>query len=119
MRKMPNLTVLNIRNLPQFSGRVVLPMDYFAKGLAASFVDIVNLEQKSTLTTIAIGALLYRDLNIGTHHVVHTAVSDLIRFRVYNIGYDYQSPSGVSPVLSEVVKDGSYPPGLIYNYWLG
>ena len=53
---MPQLEVLNVRNLPELTGRTVMPMDYFVKGLATMFVDIVSKNQKSTLTTIALGA---------------------------------------------------------------
>lgn len=127
LRKMPYLKVLNIRNLPEISGRSAMPMDYFVKGLAAMFVDIVNKKRKSTLLkTVAIGAPLYRDVYIGTHHVVHTAVSDFLRFRIYNIDYDYPSPSGLSPVLSKICKgaassseDEFCHSHLLHNYWLG
>lgn len=104
-----------------------MPMDYFVKGLAAMFVDIVNKKpEPSRLKTIALGAPLYRDINIGTHHVLHTPVSDLITFRVYSIDYNYSSPSGLSPVLSQIVKGAAdssegdlYPPDLLHDYWLG
>ena len=104
-----------------------MPMDYFVKGLAAMFVDIVNKKQDSVrLKTIALGAPLYRDIYIGTHHVEHTTVSDFLRFRVYKIDHNYPSPRGLSPVLSEIGKgaarnteEESYHTHLLYNYWLG
>lgn len=124
---MPSLETLNIRNLPEIESRSAMPMDYFVKGLAAMFVDILNKKSKpSLLKLIALGAPLYRDINIGTHHVLHTPVSDLLTFRVYNIDYNYSSPSGLSPVLSQIVKGAAdssegdlYPPDLLYDYWLG
>ena len=125
---MPKLEVLSIRNLPEIRGGIsTLLMDYFVKGLAAMFLDIVNKKRKSTsIKFIALGAPFYRDVNIGTHHVDHTSVSDLLRFRVYSIDYNYPSPSGLSTVLSEVVKgaavsaDETFPyEYLLNNYWLG
>ena len=103
-----------------------MPMDYFVKGLAAMFVDIINKGRKPTLTTVALGAPLYTDLHIGTHHIVHTPVSDFLRFRMYHIDYNYRSSAGVSPVLSEIIKGAtstyeksSYPKHFLDNYWLG
>ena len=123
---MPCLEALNIRNLPEITGEVAMPMDYFVKGLAAMFVDIANKQREPTLKTIALGAPLYRDIYIGTHHVAHTSVSDLLRFRVYSMDYDYLSPSGPSPVLSQFVigaadssEEATYPDHLLYDYWLG
>lgn len=53
-----------------------MPMEYFVKGLAAMFVDIViKKPEPSLLKTIALGAPLSKDINIGTHHVHHTPVS--------------------------------------------
>ena len=101
---MPYLKALNIRNLPELSERPEMPMDYFVKGLAAMFVDFINKERKPSLTTVALGAPLYRDIHISTHHIVHTPASDFLRFREYHIDYNYRSPAGVSPVLSEVIK---------------
>ena len=127
-RCLPNLEVLNIRNLPELHGTVVMPMDYFVKGLAAMVVDIMNKRRKTTLIkTIALGAPLYRDISIGTHHIVHTSVSDFLTFCIFNIDYDYPSPSGPSPVLSLIVEGAAsnckeedlYPTSLIHNYWLG
>ena len=126
MERMPYLEVLNIRNLPEISVKTAMPMDYFVKGLAATFVDIVNKERKSTLLKIvALGAPLYTDMKIGTHHIVHTDVSDLVRLRVYSVDYDYPSPSGLAPVLSQIVKgaacntdDGLSQSELLYDYWL-
>lgn len=124
---MPHLEVFNIRNLPEISGRFAMPMDYFVKGLAAMFVDIAT--KKGTLRslrTIALGAPLYRDLHIGTHHVVHTDLSDYLRFRVYNIDYIHPSPIGMCPVLREIVRGAAhtseeqlYEQHLLNNYWLG
>ena len=126
LRNMPCLKALNIRNLPEIKGSPIMPMDYYAKGLAAMVVDIANTTRKSTLKTIAIGAPFFRDLYIGTLHVTHTPVSDLQLLRVYSIDYNYPSPSGPSPVLSQIIKgaayiteDESYPKDLLYDYWLG
>ena len=127
---MPRLETLNIRNLPVIKGRPkrrpTMPMDYYVKGLAAMIVDIATEGRKSTLKTIAIGAPFYRDIYIGTHHITHTPVSDLLSLRVYSIGYNYQSPSGLSPVLSQIIKGAAYiseeelyPKDLLYDYWLG
>ena len=104
-----------------------MPMDYFVKGLAAMFVDVANKKGRLySLRTIALGAPLYRDLHIGTHHVVHTDLSDFLRFRVYDIDYNYPSPMGTSPVLREIVKGAAdtseeqlYEAHLLDNYWLG
>ena len=103
-----------------------MPMDYYAKGLAAMIVDIANKGQKPTLKTIAIGAPFYGDIYIGTHHLIHTPLSDLLSLRVYSIDYNYLSPSGPSPVLSQIVKGAAYsseeelyPKDLLYDYWLG
>ena len=123
---MAQLEVFNIRNLPVFSGKAAIPMDYFVKGAAAMFVDIVSKVGRSSLRTIALGAPLYRDVYIGTHHVVHTPVSDLLRFRVFSIDYNYSSPSGLSPVLSQIIKGAEdrsngdlFPSWLLQGYWLG
>lgn len=129
---MPHLEMLNIRNLPVLNGNCVIPMDYFVKGIAAMFLDVVNKEKMSTssgttsLDTIALGATFFRDVNIGTHHVAYDLVSDFLRFRAYNIDYKYPSPSGLSTVLSEVAKDAAYdddevfPHDYLFNYyWLG
>ena len=124
---MPHLAAFNIRNLPAISGRVAMPMDYFVKGLATLFVDVTNKQGRlDSLRTIALGAPLYRDLHIGTHHVIHTDLSDYLRFRVYIIDHIYPSPIGTSPVLREIVRGAantseekfseSY---LLDNYWLG
>ena len=124
--KMPRLEVLNIRNLPQIKGMPTTPMDYYVKGLAAMVVDIANEWQISTLKTIAIGAPFYRDIYIGTRHVIHNPVSDLLRLRVYSIDYNYLSPSSPSPVLSQTItgacyssEEELYPTDLLYDYWLG
>ena len=123
---MPYLKALNIRNLPELTGRAAMPMDYFVKGLAAMFVDIISKGWKPTLTSVALGAPLYRDIVIGTHHIVHTPVSDLLCFRIYHIDYHYRSPAGASPVLSETVKgaastceESSYTRQFLSMYWLG
>lgn len=124
---MPHLQVLNIRNLPILSDNCAMPMDYFVKGLAAMFVDIVNKKRKSTsFEIIVLGAPLYRDVRIGTHHVAHSPVSDFLRFRAYNVDYKYPSPSGLTTVLSEVVKGAAISSDealkhkhLLYFYWLG
>lgn len=61
---MPSLETLHIRNLPEMERRAAMPMDYFVKGLAAMFVDIVNKKpEPSLLKIIALGAPLYRDIN--------------------------------------------------------
>lgn len=127
-RRMPNLELLNIRNLPTLQDRIsVIPTDYFVKGLAAMFLDAVNKKRTSaSFRTIALGSPLYRDMKVGTHHVAHTCVSDFLRFRVYNVDYAYPSPSGLSTVLSELVKgavindDETFTPEYLLNdYWLG
>ena len=126
LNSLPRLEALNIRNLPEIKGKPTMPMDYYAKGLAAMFVDIVNATRKSTLKTIAIGAPFYRDIYIGTHHVKHTSVSNFLSLRVYSIDYNYLSPSGPSPVLSQIIRGAAYvseeelyPKDLLYDYWLG
>lgn len=126
--RMPNLELLNIRNLPTLKDRIsVIPTDYFVKGLAAMFLDAVNKKRKSaSFRTIALGSPLYRDMKVGTHHVAHTRVSDFLRFRVYNVDYAYPSPSGLSTVLSELVKgavindhEAFTHEYLLNDYWLG
>lgn len=53
-----------------------MPMEHFVKGLAAMLVDIViKRSELSLLKIIALGALLSKDINIGTHYVLHTPVS--------------------------------------------
>ena len=124
---MPDLEMLNIRNLPVLDGNCAIPMDYFVKGLATMFLDVVNKKKmSSSFDTIALGAPLYRDQYIGTHHVAHTPVSDFIRFRVYNFDYRYPSPSGLSTVLREVAKGAAVSADepfthdhLLHCYWLG
>lgn len=126
---MPKLKILVIRNLPELKGGIsAMPMDYFAKGLATMFLDVVSKKRKSTFfKTFALGAPLYRDINIGTHHVDHTPVSDFLRFRVYNVDYNYPSPNGLSTVLSEVAKGAAVSVDellmqellLMNDYWLG
>ena len=124
---MPGLEALNIRNLPEISGRPAMPMDYFVKGLAAMFVDVANIARRlCPLGTIALGAPFYRDIDIGTHHVVHTDLSDFLRFRVYDVDYNYPSRMGMSPVLREIVKGAANTSEeqfdherLLLNYWLG
>lgn len=103
-----------------------MPMEYYVKGLATMVVDIANATRKSKLKTIAIGAPFYRDLYIGLHHAIRTPVSDLLSLRVYSVDYNYQSPSGPSPVLSQIIKgaaysseDELYPKDLLNDYWLG
>ena len=103
---MPDLEVINIRNLPLLNARLAIPhMDYFVKSLAAMFVE-----------TVALGAPLYKDVNIGTHHVAHTPVSDFLRFRVYNVDYNYPSPSGLSTVLSELAKGAAVSADEAFTY---
>ena len=123
---MPDLATLNIRNPPTFCENAPMPMDYFVKGLAAMVVDIVTQRGKTSLGTIALGAPFYRDLTVGTHHVVHTDLSDLLRLRVYHIDQNYRSPTGLSPVLSEITmgavcstEEDLYPSHLLDSYWLG
>lgn len=124
---MPHLEAFNIRNLPTISGKIAMPMDYFVKGLAAMFVDVANKSRRlCPLATIALGAPLYRDIDIGTHHVVHTDLSDYLRFRVYDVDYNYPSRMGMSPVLCEIVKGAASTSEeqfrheiLLYSYWLG
>ena len=123
---MPRLETLNIRNSPEIKGRLTIPEGYYAKSLAAIIVDIANERQESTLKMIAIGAPFYRDIYMGTHHINHTPVSDLVSLRVFSIDYNYLSPSGLSPVLSQIIKGAAYiseeelyPKDLLYDYWLG
>ena len=123
---MPRLETLNIRNFPEIKGRPTIPGSYFAKSLAAMIVDIANERRKSSLKIIAIGAPFYRDIYMGTHHINHTSVSDLLSLRVFSIDYNYLSPSGLSPVLSQIIKGAAYiseeelyPKDLLYDYWLG
>ena len=104
-----------------------MPMDYFVKGLATMFVDIATKQGRlDSLRAIALGAPLYRDLHIGTHHVIHTDLSDYLRFRVYIIDHIHSSPIGTSPVLREIVRGAAYTSEeqfweacLFDNYWLG
>lgn len=124
---MSALEVLNIRNIPQSKRRLTMPhVDYFVKSLVAMFVDIMNKDRESTLLqTVAIGAPLYKDIHIGTHHLTHTAISDFVRFRVYSIDYKYPSPIGRSTVLIEVVDGAAIiaedfrHTKLLDYYWLG
>ena len=103
-----------------------MPMDYYAKGLAATVVDMATERLRTTLKTIAIGAPFCRDIYIGTHHTPHNPVSDLLSLRVYSIDYNYLSPSDRSPVLSLIIRGAAYsseedlyPKDLLYDYWLG
>ena len=124
---MPHLETFNIRNLPAISGSVAMPMDYFVKGLAVMFVDVANKGRiLCPIGTIALGAPFYRDIDIGTHHVVHTDLSDYLRFRVYGVEYNYPSRMGRSPILREIVKGAANTSeeqfsheNLLYSYWLG
>ena len=124
---MTSLEAFNIRNLPEISGKVAMPMDYFVKSLAAMFVDVAGkAERPDSLRTIAIGAPLYQDLHIGTHHVIHTDLSDYLRFRVYDVDYNYPSRMGRSPTLREIVRGAANTSeeqfsheSLLYSYWLG
>lgn len=125
---MPDLEVLNIRNLPPLNARLAIShMDYFVKYLAAMLVDIVSkMRESNLLKTVALGSPLYKDVKVGTHHVAHTPVSDFLRFRVYNVDYNYPSPSGLSTVLSEVAKGAAVSADeaftyqhLLRDYWLG
>ena len=124
---MPHLEAFNIRNLPAISGSVVMPMGYFVKGLAAMFVDIADKAKRlCPIRTIALGAPFYRDIDIGTHNVVHTDLSDYLCFRVYDVDYNYPSRMGRPPILCEIVKGAAnnseeqFPyENLLYSYWLG
>ena len=123
---MLSLEVLNIRNLPEIKGRLPMPMDYYTKGLAAMVVDSMDLTREMTLKTIAIGAPFYRDIYIGTRHIVHTPVSNFLSLRVYSIDHNYLSPSGLSSVLSQIMQGAAYfseeelyPKDLLHDYWLG
>lgn len=119
---MSSLEVLNVRNLPE---SYHLAMPYFVvKNFAARLVDIVKQNRQSTLLkTVALGALLYKDVHIGTHHLTHTPLSDFLRFRVYSIDYNYPSPTAV---LTEVINGAAISSDeafrhtkLLKYYWLG
>ena len=124
---MPHLEAFNVRNLPAISRSVAMPMDYFVKSLAAMFVGVANEAMRQfPIGTIALGAPFYRDIDFGTHHVVHTVLSDYLRFRVYDVDYNHPPRMGEPPILREIVQgaantseEESPYEELLFSYWLG
>lgn len=128
----------NIRNLPNMPtmDHFLLPVENTLQGLADMFMGIVNAgrptERYPQLDTIAIRALLYRDIKIRisqfSSNPIAELVADFLQIRIYNVDYNYRSPllSDTSMVVSQIAKGtphrllelGLYECGF-WSYWLG
>lgn len=126
---MPKLRTLHLRNLPRTDLTAsFLATDYMVKGLASSVLDLYaggkpSKGQKS-VTTIALGAPIYRDTHIGSNYFPSDPVRDYLQLRVYHVDYKYQSAIGPSPTITQVAKGTAYDAttcqdkDILHEYWL-
>lgn len=98
------------------------------KGLANAVLDVFNCGNSSirqnSLTTIALGAPVYRDIHMGSNCFPSDPVRDYLQLRVFHVDYGYQSVLGPSPVVTQVAKgtvdDATIcvDKDLLQEYWL-
>lgn len=99
------------------------------KSLASAIMDKYPPGKSSTcqkpLTTIAIGAPVYRDIHIGSNHFPRDSGRDFLQLRVYHVDHQYQSVLGPSPIVTQVAKGTAddavmcLDKDLLNEYWLG
>ena len=126
---MPKLRTLHIRNLPPTElNKSYLPTDYMIKGLAYAVLDAFTCGNSSTrqksITTIAVGAPVYRDIHIGSSCLPSNLVRGFLQLRVYHVDHEYQSILGPSPVVTQVAKGTAddattcVDKDILHKYWL-
>lgn len=127
--RMPKLQTLHFRNLPKTSlTEIYLSTDHLVKGIASTILDAyargkVSNRPKS-LTTIALGAPLYRDIHIGSNHFPKDPTRDFLQLRVYHVDYKYQSAIGPLPIVTQVAKGTAdaattcLDKDILHEYWL-
>ena len=108
-RRLPKLRTLHLRNLPKLDLTTsYLPTDYLVKGIASNMLDRYAdgnpSNRRNSLITIALGAMLYRDVHIGSNYFPSDPVHDYLQLRVYHVDLSYQSVLGPSPTVTQVAK---------------
>ena len=106
---MRKLRTLHFRNLLKTDLTTsFLPTEYMVKGLASALLDVYVGDSPSngqkSLTTVAFGAPVSRDIHIGSNHFPSDPVRDFLQLRVYHVDYKYQSVLGPSPTVTQVAK---------------
>lgn len=129
---MKRLESFSVRNTPKIDRSILnaLLIDHTIKGFATRFLEIINQGRcpgpSPLLKTISIGALLYRDVNIGASQFSKNLAVDALQLRIYHVDYDYQSLGVHSIVVTQIAKGtphetwrlGVYDFPL-WSYWLG
>ena len=126
---MRKLRTLHLRNQPKTDlTKAFLATNYIVKGLASSILDWYAggkpSEGHKSLTAIALGAPVYRDLHIGSNHFPRDPVQDFLQLRVYHVEYKYQSVIGPSPTVTLVAKGTAddattcLDKEFLHEYWL-
>lgn len=125
----PKLRTLHLRNLPKTDlTSSFLPTDDIVKSLAFAIQDMYSRgkppNRQMALTTIALGAPLYRDIHIGSNHFPSEPVRDYLQLRVYHVDYKCQSVLGPSPTVTQVAKGTAddattcFDKDVLHEYWL-
>ena len=128
-RRMPKLRTLHIRNLPKTAlTELCLPTDYLVRGIASAILDAYARgklsNRRKSLTTIALGAPLYRDIHIGSNHFPKDPTRDFLQLRVYHVDYEYQSAIGPLPTVTQVAQGTAddattcLDKDILHEYWL-
>ena len=107
--RLPKLRTLHLRNLPKVDLTTsYLPIDYLVKGIASKILDRYAdgkpSSRRKSLITIALGAVLYRDIYTGSNHFPRDPVHDYLQLRVYHVDLSYQSILGPSSTVTQVAK---------------
>ena len=112
---LPNLQILNIRNLPEMNDITVISADTLVKGIALKWVeqliDACLFDRESldeiggrgdppSLSIFALGLLKYRDLWDGAHVYDNSIKNDLQTLRLFAVDYGRDSDGDWAPVLT-------------------
>ena len=138
---LPNLQILNIRNLPEMNGNVtVISADTLVKGIALKWVEELiyaslfhreSLENYGgsgdppSLSILALGSLMYRDLWNGAHVYDNYVWKDFQTLRLFPIDYRRNSAGDWAPILTHLstgsTKVNEHPYrdiSILEPYWL-
>lgn len=126
---MPKLRTLHFRNLPKTDLTTsFIPNDYMLKSFVSAFLGLdaggKRSKRQKLLTTIAIGAPVYRDIHIGSNHFPSDPARDFLQLRVYHVDYKYQSVIGTSPTITLVARGTAddattcLDKEALHEYWL-
>lgn len=137
---LPNLQILNIRNLPEMNGITVISADTLVKGIALKWVEQLifaslfhreSLEDYGgsgdppSLSILALGSLKYRDLWDGAHVYDNSIKNDFQTLRLFAVDYRRDSDGDWAPVLTHLstgtTKNNEHPYrdiSILEPYWL-